>query len=105
MLFSLKADHLIQMNNIRKHINIVISGRVQGVGFRYSALHAAKRIGITGFVKNQYNGDVYVEAEGTPDQLKQFIAWCQEGPEYAEVDRISTAESTYKSFMEFKVGY
>ena len=45
------------------NIQITIYGRVQGVGYRYSALHIARGLDLSGFVKNQYDGTVFIEAE------------------------------------------
>jgi len=49
---------------MKKHVNITVKGRVQGVGFRYSAMEAAEELGIKGFVRNMPDGSVYIEAEG-----------------------------------------
>ncbi len=91
------------MNDNMIHINITISGLVQGVGFRYSALHTARSLGITGFVKNLHNGDVYIEAEGDNDVVTRLIQWCQKGPSHAEVWKVSTSEGIYRNFKDFEV--
>lgn len=87
------------------HINITISGLVQGVGFRYSALHTARSLGITGFVKNQFNGDVYMEAEGDRDMVIRLIQWCQKGPPHAEVWKVFTSEGTFRNYKDFEIRY
>jgi len=53
-------------------------GTVQGVGFRYAALHTAKHLGLTGWVKNMSDGSVEATAEGEEDQIKAFIRSLQE---------------------------
>ena len=63
-LFLILITTLNQMPEDIIHQNIRISGRVQGVGFRYNAREAAFHYGIKGFIRNQPNGDVYIEAEG-----------------------------------------
>lgn len=88
---------------MKLHYNIIVRGRVQGVGFRFEAKKMAKMIGITGFVKNQYNGDVYIEAEGTEEQLRQFIIWCKKGPLNARVDEITTEKVDFKGFEFFDI--
>lgn len=93
------------VNDNMTHINITISGLVQGVGFRYSVLHAARSLGITGFVKNLYNGDVYIEAEGDRDMVARLIRWCQKGPSHAEVWNVSTSEDTFRNFKDFEIRY
>lgn len=60
------------MGKIRRHY--VFSGYVQGVGFRYAASHTAQHLGVTGWVRNQYDGTVEMEAEGTPADLNELIA-------------------------------
>lgn len=52
---------------------ILITGQVQGVGFRWSALKEARNLGIKGFVKNLSDGSVYIEAEGYSDQLSFYV--------------------------------
>jgi acylphosphatase len=73
---------------MKKHFNITISGRVQGVGFRYAARNVAKSLGIKGFAKNLFNGNVYIEAEGDEELLAEFLSWCNRGPEHADVMKV-----------------
>jgi acylphosphatase len=86
-----------------KHLNITITGRVQGVGFRFSARNAANLYGIKGFVKNLINGNVYIEAEGNDVQLKQFLNWCYNGSSYARVENIEIEEDKLKEFKFFDI--
>ncbi|MDR3138373.1 MAG: acylphosphatase [Treponema sp.] len=66
-----------------------VRGRVQGVGFRYSALLEARRLGLSGWVRNTQEGDVEVWAEGSPEKLETFLAWLRRGPPRARVDSLS----------------
>lgn len=61
---------------VRRHI--YFSGRVQGVGFRFQASWAAKRFGLTGWVKNLYDGRVEMEIQGMPDAIDAMLASIQE---------------------------
>ena len=88
-----------------KHFNITISGRVQGVGFRYSARSIAKYMGIKGFVRNLYDNKVYIEAEGDDRQLSEFINWCHKGPESARVDNVLVLPGEVKAFDSFEVRF
>jgi acylphosphatase len=82
---------------------IHISGQVQGVGFRWSAAREAKSRGITGFVKNLPDGRVYLEAEGTPAQLKPFIEWCKKGPDFGLVESVETETFPAVNYREFRI--
>jgi acylphosphatase len=73
-----------------KRISILVSGKVQGVFYRVSTEKKAKEIGLTGFVRNEPDGKVYIEAQGTEEQLDELVKWCKRGPERAEVDEITT---------------
>ena len=57
--------------NVRKHI--FFSGRVQGVGFRYSAIYLARPLGLTGWVENLWDGRVEMEVQGDEDAITQFL--------------------------------
>ena len=59
------------MDKIRKQY--VFTGRVQGVGFRYSAQYIAQSLGITGWVKNEWDGTVVMEAQGTAKELAAMV--------------------------------
>jgi len=61
-----------------QHAEVFFSGRVQGVGFRYQTLQVAKEFEVAGWVANLPDGRVLLEAEGRPDEVKDFIAAVQE---------------------------
>ena len=84
-----------------KHLSIKISGKVQGVFFRASTKQKAEEINIKGFVRNEPDGSVYCEAEGTEDNLKLFVEWCKSGPRLAKVDHCIVNEDAMKGFKEF----
>lgn len=60
------------------HETVFFSGRVQGVGFRYSTVQVAKEFEVTGFVQNLPDGRVQLEAEGEPDEVNRFVAAVEE---------------------------
>ncbi|MDR3160599.1 MAG: acylphosphatase, partial [Spirochaetaceae bacterium] len=66
----------------------LVEGRVQGVGFRYSAYREAQRLGLTGWVRNTGSGAVEALAEGTSPQLEAFLSWLRRGPPQARVDSV-----------------
>lgn len=76
----------------KKTVFILVSGRVQGVGFRYFALHKANETGITGWVKNTGAGHVEIEASGDQQNLDTFIDWIKIGPARAIIKTVSVSE-------------
>lgn len=69
-----------------------VSGRVQGVFYRATACEVARRLGLTGWVRNLPDGRVEALACGEPDALQAFEAWLWEGPSHARVDAVAASE-------------
>lgn len=65
------------MKRVRKHIRF--GGRVQGVGFRYTACYIARTLGLTGWVRNLWDGDVEMEVQGQPEVIDRLIAGLNQG--------------------------
>ena len=65
-----------------------VTGRVQGVGFRWSAAREAEALGLRGSVRNCADGSVEVSAEGPADALSRFAGWLKQGPRGARVVRV-----------------
>ncbi|MBX2899640.1 MAG: acylphosphatase [Cyclobacteriaceae bacterium] len=86
-----------------KHLNLKITGTVQGVYYRASAKQKADALGVKGFVRNQPDGSVYIEAEAAPEVLEEFLAWCYQGPERAQVLNVETTSAPLQNFVEFEV--
>lgn len=63
----------------------------------------AEELGIAGFVRNEPNGAVYIEAEGTTDQLAQLIDWCKVGPTSARVENVHYTPGEIVNFSDFEV--
>lgn len=72
----------------RARMRLVISGRVQGVGFRWAALAEAQRYGLSGWVRNLAGGGVEIVAEGDKDGLDKLAAWAYQGPRFASVSAV-----------------
>jgi len=68
---------------------LVITGLVQGVGFRYSMQVAAQRLGISGWVRNRRDGSVEALVAGDAEAVAAAIAWAQRGPGSAEVEHVA----------------
>jgi len=75
-----------------RRIRFVVTGRVQGVGFRACAQFEAQRRGLVGCVWNRADGAVEGHAEGPLDRVEAFAAWLREGPRGARVDRVDVED-------------
>ena len=73
--------------------------------FRHSAKEKAEELDIFGFVRNESDGTVYIEAEGEEGTLQQFVKWCKKGPVSARVQKVDFKEGKLKYFKEFKIEY
>ena len=85
-----------------KKIIIHVYGHVQGVFFRYTTRKVARKLGLTGIVKNMSDGSVYIESEGPKDKLSELLDFAKKGPKYARVDDVKfeykDPEKKYKGF-------
>ena len=88
---------------MNKRFSITVSGVVQGVFFRASTKAKADELGIKGFVSNQRDGSVYIEAEGESERLKKFIQWCRNGPANASVERCDVREMEFSGDQHFVI--
>lgn len=89
-----------------KAVCIRVSGVVQGVGYRYFITRVARRLGITGYVKNLYNGEVEIVAEGEEGPLNQVIEEAKIGPSSSDVRDIHIEwRETTGSFDSFGVQF
>ena len=89
---------------MKKQVQLVISGIVQGVFFRASALAVARSLKLSGFVRNLSNGRVEVIAEGEEQALARMIEWCRKGPPGARIEEVEVtwAEATGQ-FQHFTI--
>lgn len=85
--------------------SVRVSGRVQGVGFRYSAVNKAERLHVSGYVKNMPDGSVALEIEGVRENVEQMLAWCYHGPGTAWVDHVQEYQEPPKGYKGFSVKY
>ena len=74
-----------------EQVHLKISGRVQGVFFRANTQKEAARLKLKGWVRNLPDGGVEAVAEGPPESLDAFVAWCRRGPELARVDDVEVS--------------
>jgi len=89
-----------------KTCQYIIKGNVQGVAFRYYTVKSAQNLRIKGTVKNLFNGDVEVYAQGDPENIRRFEAFLRAGPPSAIVDRVIKEElDSNEVFPGFEIIY
>lgn len=88
-----------------KKIRAIVSGRVQGVGFRVSTLSQARKIGVSGYVRNLANGDVEIVALGDRDRVDELLQWAKVGPPLAIVShlKVEALTSEVEKFEGFEI--
>jgi acylphosphatase len=86
-----------------QHLKIRIYGKVQGVFYRASTKEKADELGLKGFVRNEPDGSVYAEAEGTNEQLDKLINWCRQGPVGAKVVDVNCERGEIRQFEQFEI--
>jgi acylphosphatase len=96
-----RLTHEAKMNELRI---IRVHGKVQGVGFRFYATRVARRLGLTGWIRNQRDGTVDAAVEGESEKIDEWIEEIREGPRYAEVTSIEQeTRPAQGKFTEFDV--
>ena len=84
--------------------HVFISGTVQGVGYRYFVRSNAKKLGLTGWVRNAEDGGVEVVLQGEKEKIEEMIGLCRKGPMLSEVEHIGFEwEEGEEEFTEFTV--
>lgn len=92
------------MSLIRRRV--LISGLVQGVSFRAYTRSAARRAGVTGWVRNLSDGRVEAVFEGEPENVSQIVAWCRKGPSYSRVAHVEVhEEEPTGEFEDFDIAF
>ena len=86
-------------------VDVTVSGRVQGVSFRAYAEQEARRLGVTGWVRNEPDGSVAGHFEGDPTAVEAMVEWCREGPRLARVQRVLTRPGVVTGARSFEIRY
>ncbi|VAW24950.1 hypothetical protein MNBD_BACTEROID01-82 [hydrothermal vent metagenome] len=91
---------------MRKRAEIIIKGRVQGVGYRFFAVDKAKGLNLAGYAQNKEGGDVFVVAEGEEEDIRAFLDWLKIGPQLSTVNKVITNWFDISNcFTDFTVKY
>lgn len=92
------------MVKVRAHV--FVSGRVQGIFFRYEARRLAVKFGVCGWVRNLFDGRVEAVFEGEKDNVKRLVEFCRRGPPGARVENVEVLWEDYKGEFEgFRIRY
>ncbi|MBW3576061.1 MAG: acylphosphatase [Actinobacteria bacterium] len=75
-----------------QRLTALVSGQVQGVGYRRYAQRRASDLGLAGFAENLHDGKVEVVAEGEPEAVERLQRWCRQGPPRAEVTSVEALD-------------
>ncbi|MFN6992055.1 MAG: acylphosphatase [Fervidobacterium sp.] len=87
-----------------KRIHVFVSGRVQGVNFRWNTKKFAEKLNITGFARNLDDGRVEVIAEGEDESIGKLINYLKKGPVLSKVEHLDVKEEKYKGeFAGFSI--
>jgi acylphosphatase len=86
-------------------VDVVVTGRVQGVSFRYYAEGTARRLGVTGWVRNEPDGSVAAHLEGDPEAVDAMLAWLHQGPPAASVEQVDVRAATPTDARSFEVRF
>lgn len=90
----------------KTRVHIFVSGKVQGVFFRFETQVKAQELGLTGWVKNLADGRVEIVAEGEKERVEKLVNWAKRGPEMASVDGFQMEWQEYKGkFEDFEIKY
>jgi acylphosphatase len=90
----------------RRRVRVVVAGRVQGVGFRYSTVYEARLLSLSGWVRNCYDGTVEILAEGHAENVEALLSWCRNSPPGSRVTSVQHNEEPIEQPLEgFEIRY
>jgi acylphosphatase len=88
---------------VTRAVEVRVTGRVQGVSFRWYAVREAERLGLAGWVRNEPDGSVAARIEGPDDAVDELVAWFGQGPRAARVDDLQLREVPPTGASSFEV--
>ena len=91
---------------MKKRVSLKIWGSVQGVFFRHETREKARGLGLSGYAQNEPDGTVFIVAEGAKPRLKEFIKWCEKGPQLANVVKTKALwQEPTGEFQDFTINH
>jgi acylphosphatase len=90
---------------VDKAVSVKVTGRVQGVAFRWYAVQEAERLGVRGWVRNEPDESVAAHLEGDDEAVDAMVAWCRSGPSYASVRDVAVTEARPTGAESFRIRY
>jgi acylphosphatase len=90
---------------VPKAVTVRVTGRVQGVSFRWYATQEAGRLGVRGWVRNEPDGSVAGHFEGDDEAVEALVDWCRQGPSYAAVRDVAVTEARPTGAQGFDIRY
>lgn len=90
-------------SDLKVRAHVIISGHVQGVGYRAATEHLALQFDLTGWVRNLTNGQVEAVFEGENVQVEKMIDWCRQGPTYAQVTDLQVTWQSPQQEQDFQI--
>jgi protein-L-isoaspartate(D-aspartate) O-methyltransferase len=88
----------------RARAEVRVTGRVQGIGFRYLAERRARSLGVSGWIRNEPGGAVAAAFEGPRDRVESMIDWCRRGPSGSRVDEVEVSWRAPQGEESFTIG-
>ena len=82
---------------------MIVRGNVHHKGFRFAAMQKAYELEVLGIIRNQSEGSLLIEAEGTREKLDLFLEWCKKGPPGAEVTQVDIEAGELKNYTRFDI--
>ena len=86
-------------------VSVHVTGRVQGVGFRWYAEQEAERLGVHGWIRNEPDESVAGHFEGEDAAVEAMVAWCRTGPPSARVHDVAVAPAPVTAAVDFRIRY
>jgi acylphosphatase len=90
---------------VTKAVSVKITGRVQGVSFRWYAVQEADRLGVHGWIRNEPDESVAGHFEGGDGEVDQLVAWCRHGPSGAVVRDVAVSDAAPSGDRGFTIRY